>query len=195
MGRSIWWAALLGAVLVGHAGASAQVGEAAPLKLHMRSLDLSEFGPGRTGFLDITIERWSTDEERDRLRTAVAAKGPDGLLQVLQALRPRAGYIRSPGSIGWTLRFAHAYAAPDGGRRIVVAAERPLGRGERLNPRPITRYLFTLAEIRLDRDGRGEGTLVPAARVWWNQEQDVPEVAEYATLPVRLTSVTAQTRR
>jgi hypothetical protein len=195
MGRSIWWAALLGAVLAGHAGASANGGEPAPLKLHMRSLDLSEFGPGRTGFLDITIERWSTDEERDRLRTAMAAKGTDGLPEVLQALKPRAGYIRSPGSIGWTLRFAHAYAASDGGRRIVVAAERPLGSGERLNPRPITRYPVTLAEIRLDRYGRGEGTLVPAARVRWNQEQAVPEVTEYATLPVRLTSVTAQAWR
>src|SRR5262245_35864184 len=57
------------------------------------------------GTVEIVVERWSTDAERDRLLTTLAEQGPDKLLDTLQKL-PRAGYIRTPNSIGYDLHFA-----------------------------------------------------------------------------------------
>src|SRR4029078_3751356 len=54
-------------------------------------------GPAAAGSVEITIERWSSDAERDRLMTALLEKGPEKLLDELQRL-PRVGYIRTPNS-------------------------------------------------------------------------------------------------
>ena len=53
--------------------------------------------PG-AGTVDITIDRWSTDADRQRLTEALK-KGQDAMLDALRDL-PRIGYIRSPGTTG-----------------------------------------------------------------------------------------------
>jgi hypothetical protein len=60
-------------------------------------------GVGRPGLgtVDIVIERWSTDGERDRLVSVLKDKGPDALLSALQKM-PRVGHIRTPTSMGGT---------------------------------------------------------------------------------------------
>lgn len=50
-------------------------------------------------------------------------------------------------------------------------------------------YEFTLAEIRLGPDGRGEGKLVPAAKVAWDEATRTLVIEQYAIEPVRLTEV------
>ena len=182
-------AALLVAVAVGLPAVPASAGDRLPLTIRARSLDVSRSGPGREGYIEIGIERWSTGEERTRLRAVLAQEGTDGLLAELYRLRPRAGYVRSPGAVGWTARFAHQQPTADGGRRILVATERPVPHRERLNPTPITRYPFTLVEIELDRQGKGRGRLIPAARLSWNQGQGAFDVDAYHIEPVRLTDV------
>lgn len=57
---------------------------------------------GRTGAqtVEIVVNRWSTDTERDRLLSVLQEQGPDKLLDALQAV-PRLGYIRTPDSLGY----------------------------------------------------------------------------------------------
>jgi hypothetical protein len=50
-------------------------------------------------------------------------------------------------------------------------------------------YAFTLAEVRLGPDGKGEGKLVPAAKIEYDQESKTLEIENYNTEPVRLTQV------
>ena len=50
----------------------------------------------RAGTIDIVINRWSSDEERDRLLSALRESGTDGLLRALQKIKEPAGYIRTP---------------------------------------------------------------------------------------------------
>jgi hypothetical protein len=98
---------------------------------------------GRTGQIQITVNRWSTPTERAALITALLGKGPEGLLKVLQDTRP-VGRIRTPDSIGYDLHYAAQRPGPDGGRDIVFASDRPINFWEAVNrPRSID-YPFTI---------------------------------------------------
>src|SRR5919204_5770858 len=55
--------------------------------------------------LQIVIERWTSDAERDRLLSVLMDKGPTKLLDALKDA-PKVGYIRSTTSLGWDLHFA-----------------------------------------------------------------------------------------
>ena len=54
-------------------------------------------------------------------------------------------------------------------------------------------YQFTLIELHIDKNGKGEGKLVPAAKVSWDTKAKKIEIENYNALPVDLTSVTAKT--
>src|SRR5262245_6485458 len=60
---------------------------------------------GASGAIEIVVNRWSTDKERDTLMSVMLNSGPEKLLNVLQDL-PRTGYFRTPDSIGWDIHFA-----------------------------------------------------------------------------------------
>jgi hypothetical protein len=162
------------------------------LRLHAFAVDMSGTGRARAGTLDIAIERWSTDAERDALVAVLAEKGPDALLEALQKIKPRAGYIRSSTSLGWDIRFAREHSFGTGGRRVIVATDRPMSFWELRNQPRSVDYAFTLAEIRLTKDGKGEGKLVPAAKITWNKETRTIEIENYGIEPVRLTEVAVE---
>ncbi|MGE5277460.1 MAG: hypothetical protein ACM3SU_10735, partial [Acidobacteriota bacterium] len=56
----------------------------------------ASLGTGRASAVDITINRWSTDEEREMLLTTLQEFGPDKLLDALMKIRPPVGYMRTP---------------------------------------------------------------------------------------------------
>lgn len=159
------------------------------LRLTAFAIDVSGASRARAGTLEIVIERWSTDAERDRLRDTLTGRGSDALLDALREMRPRAGYIRTSTSLGWDIHFAREAALAGGGRRVIIATDRPMSFWE-LWARPRrAEYGFTLAEVRLPAEGKGEGKLVPAARVTWDEAARTVEIEDYAFEPVRLTEV------
>ena len=142
----------------------------------------------RAGTIDIVINRWSTDEERDQLLAALREGGTDGLLRALQKIKDPAGYIRTPSSIGYPLRFVRQTTMADGGRRIIIATDRYVSFLEATSqPRSID-YPFMLVDIRLGPDGKGTGKLMPLAKVT-ESEDHVVEIENYASEPVRLNEV------
>ena len=151
-------------------------------------------GTGKAGVIDIDVYRWSTDEEREALLTTLVEFGPDKLLAALEKIRPPVGYIRTPTALGYDLYYARDNPAPDGGRRIVLATNRRVSFREASNNTRSMQYQFTLIEIHLDPDGKGEGKLVPAAKVSWDRDAKRIEIENYSALPVDLTTVTAVKR-
>lgn len=177
-------------VAIAAAGAAAAVAAAEKPVLSLTAFAVDTAGPGRarTGTIDIVIERWSTDQERDRLRAVLMEKGSSALLSALQDVEPRAGFIRASTGLGWDIHFARQQPLPDGGRRVVIVTDRPMGFWELWQrPRSVD-YEFTVAEVRL-RDGKGEGRLATAARVTWNDVLRTVEIENYDQVPVRLTAV------
>jgi hypothetical protein len=78
---------------------------------------------GRSAPLEISITRWSTPEEVERLSSAFNDQGPDGLLRRLQQA-PRVGSWRTPGSLASDLRFAQQTPDKNGGWRVMLMTDR-----------------------------------------------------------------------
>ena len=176
-------------LLLGALAAQAGAPTGLPLKLDAIAINLSNVGrPGPT-WVHITIERWSTDEERDKLRDALIEKGPDALMEAVKNVKPRVGFISTGSSLGWDIRYSREHVLPTGARRVVIATDRPMRIWEVANGARSADYDFTLAEIHITPDGQGEGKLVPMAKIRYNKDQRAIEIENYSSEPVRLGEV------
>jgi len=165
-------------------------GQSAPETYTGFAINLNS-GPS-TATVDITIERWSTDAERDAL-LAVLAKEKDSYKaneQLLKALvkMPKAGRIRTPQTLAWDLHYAHQTPLEDGGRRIVVATDRPIGFREARNQSRSMDYPFTLVEIRLDDNDRGQGKILAGTRLLIDKNKHLV-LENYGQQPVRFNEI------
>jgi hypothetical protein len=146
---------------------------------------------GRSGTVEIVVNRWSSEAERTGLVETALDKGPEKLLNALQKL-PRVGYIKTPESVGWDLHYAHHVALPDGGEQIVIATDRPIGFWEASRqPRSID-YPFTVIEMHVNSDGEGQGTMSVATKVIADKEKQLITLENFSTSPVLLQSVKRQ---
>ena len=148
---------------------------------------------GNASVIDIAIYRWSTDQEREMLLTTLQEKGRDALIDALMKIRPRVGYMRTPNSIGYDLFYARNNPQPDGGRHIVIATNRRVAFNEARNNTRSMQYQLTAIEIHLDKDGKGEGKMQPAAKISWDAKDKKIELENYNALPIDLVNVTAKT--
>ena len=151
----------------------------------------NEFGTG-AGTVLIDINRWSTEAERSRLVDTLTKEGPRALLDALSEARP-VGTIRTPDSLAYDLRYAHQTPGEDGGRRIVIATDRPIGFWERWNQPRTIEYPFTVIQMQLDRDGMGSGTMSFATKI--RAAGSVIELENFGTSPMMLTRIEARRQR
>jgi hypothetical protein len=137
------------------------------------------------GTVLLRVDRWSSNAEREQLAQALQ-KGPDTLLRELQRVKP-VGRIRTPDTLGYDLRFAQQTPNEEGGRRVVLATDRPIGFWEATTrPRTID-YPFTVIQMEVGRDGVGKGTLSFATKVI--ARGNTIELENFATSPVMLTEI------
>src|SRR4051812_24740386 len=140
--------------------------------------DAKDAGP-----IEIVIARWSSDEDLQTLRAALADTAAGKTLPVFRQTRPEAGVLLIPGvqTLGERVRhrrslpfqFAREIVTP-AGRQIVVATDRHVGVGEApasnraigLDPtgslatrsyEATSESDFTLLDIRIGKDGKGVG--------------------------------------
>lgn len=140
------------------------------------------------GTVLISLDRWSTMADRDRLVRTLREQGPRAMLDALRDMRP-VGRIRTPDSLGYDLHYAQQMATDDGGRRIVIATDRPIGFWEAWNrPRSVD-YPFTVIQMNINREGRGTGTMSLATRI--RAYASIIELEDFASSPVMLTEILA----
>ena len=137
--------------------------------------------------LEIVIDRWSTTVERERLM-ATLGKGQRTTLEELQDL-PRVGYVRTPGSLGWSLHYAHETRGEDGGRRIFLATDRPISIAEAIDRPRTIEYPFTFIELQVNDAGEGQGSLSFATRLTASRDGRFVYLEHWDTPPIRLTQV------
>jgi len=167
---------------VGSAAAAPQ------LRLTAFAVNMSNIATGSNAVVDIVVDRWSTDEERQTLVSTFVEKGPDKLLDALQKLK-RVGFIKLPNTLGYDLQYAREFPLDEGGRKIIIATDRRIGfREAREQPRTID-YPFTLIEVRLRPDGTGEGKMSLATKITLNKKTNTVELENYSSEPVRLQNV------
>jgi hypothetical protein len=144
------------------------------------------------GTVLIDVTRWSTPEEARELADTLRQKGPQALLSILQDAQPT-GTIRTPDSLAYDLRFANRTPTPEGGSRIVLATDRPIGFWEARSGSRTLDYPFTVVQMEIGADGRGKGTLSVATRI--DEADDVIELENFASAPIMLTEVHAETSK
>lgn len=138
--------------------------------------------------VEMVINRWSTDAETNRLLSVLLEKGPEKLLDGLQDM-PRVGYIRTPDSIGYDLKWARRMPGEDGGEQVVMATDRYISFWEAANrPRTID-YPFTVIEVRISPDGEGEGKMSLFTKIAADKRKNTIVLEDYGTQPVQLKAV------
>jgi hypothetical protein len=167
-----------------------------PAQFVARAISVS--GPEDAGRIDIYVERWSTDEELDKLLRTLEEGRPSELLTVLEKQRVRAGVVLMPGVQAHgervrtrtpkNLQFAREIMTP-AGRRVILASDERLALGaSRLEARKEI-YEFSLMDIRFGPDGTGVGKVAAAGDVVYNPKTKMLELKDYDTKPVRLINV------
>lgn len=181
-------AAVLAVALSSALPAAQSNGSGLPEKFTAFAVDVSNTRTrAATSQVDISINRWSTDSERDRLLTAFRAKGQDALLSELQKL-PVVGYINTPGSLRYDLHFARQRPEAEGGRTIFLMTDRYINAWEAMNrPRRID-YPFTLIQLKVDKDGSGVGKASIATKITETKDGTI-ELEDFANVPVMLNEV------
>jgi hypothetical protein len=141
------------------------------------------------GRVIVRVTRWSTEAERGLLTRTLLKSGPHDLLDVLRDQKS-VGTIRTPDSLGYDLRYANQEPGEDGGRRIVIATDRPVSFWEAVNRPRTTDYPFTVIQMQIDKNGEGKGTMSYATKII--ARGNTIELENFSTAPVMLTEIRAK---
>jgi hypothetical protein len=125
---------------------------------------------GKDFDVKITIDRFSTAEDRAALKSAFDKGGHDALVKALSKMKS-VGRIRIPSTTGFPIAYAYSYPTPTG-RRIRFLTDRPTAFAEHWNMTRSRDYDVTGGEIEInDQDkNASRGVLYPAVRVRMNKE-------------------------
>ena len=171
-----------------------------PFSLRAFAVNMSNIGPGSAGVIEFKVEKWSTAAERDKVITTMVEKGPNELLNVLQDL-PSKGRMRFPNymgpdpsnwRLGWDIRYTWNTPLPEGGNRIILGLDRYMSFQEVRNQPRTVDYPFTLIEVHLNKDGKGQGKMAYATRITFDKDKKQVELENYSSEPVRLNEVTLE---
>jgi len=148
-------------------------------------------GPS-TATVDFTIERWSTDAERDQLLAILKEekdvyRANDKLLKALQKM-PKVGYIRTSTRLAWDLHYARQSALDEGGRRIVLGTDRPIAFAEARNNSRSMDYPFTIVEMQLDKDDKGAGKILAGTKLFIDKKNNLV-LEQWGQQPVRFNEI------
>lgn len=166
---------------------AAQLANNAPETFTAFAVNMNSGAPGRaTSTVDIRVQRYSTDAERDKLMDAFKSGGQERLLEVLQKL-PVVGYIRTPTSLRYDLHFARQVPNPEGGRKVILFTDRHLAMWEVVNSTRSVNYPFTLIQLEIGPDGKGVGKASVATKI--TQNDNVIELENFESQPVLLNNV------
>lgn len=138
---------------------------------------------GRSRTFTLIVNAYTPAGQVRELNEALKRGGQDELLNVLSKLE--AGRIQIGGGVGVTANAIIADRWGEGGMRLTVFYERNINFYELRAGARSSDYRIGYAEIFLDGRGRGQGTLIGAARVKL-KDGNTWEVEDFGTFPAKL---------
>ena len=138
---------------------------------------------GRTRQFTVTINRVTPPNQIRELTEALSNGGQDELLKVMSKMD--AGRIAIGTGVGVPAKVVMVDPWEDGGRKITVFYERWLQFFELRYGTRSRDYPIGYAEMYIDRNGRGQGMMIPAARVRL-KNNNTWEVEDFGTFPAKL---------
>ena len=144
---------------------------------------------GRSTSFTLTINGVTSDQDARRYVGILAEKGQDGLMSAVKDRK--LGTFALTGQVSRDVNVVRIHPM-ETGRKITILFERWLNLFEVRYGTRSEDYPFTYAEIYVDAEGKGEGTLIPAARVRFDKSEQGVEIENFGIYPARLSGIRAR---
>ena len=142
---------------------------------------------GRTATFTLTLTGRASRSQALRYADLLRREGQSALLKQLQGRDM--GTFAVEGQVGLTVNFAYVRETPEG-RRITILFERWLQPFELRYGTRSQDYPFSYMELSIDNRGRGNGTLIGAAKVYFDKDDPgTLNVENFSTYPLRVVNV------
>jgi hypothetical protein len=152
------------------------------------AVNMTNSATGNNSKVEMVVDRWSTEAEREALASMFVEQGTSGLLKMFQE-RTRIGYVRVAGRLGNDVAYARQVWHSDGSRRISLITARRLSFNEVDRDAPTVDYPFTFIELRLDAKDAGQGNMSVGAKIKLHQKDDLIEHEDFSAGTVFLRGV------
>jgi hypothetical protein len=139
-------------------------------------------------YVDIHIDKYSKDADRDTMINALKTGGYPALLTAVRGA-PAVGTV-TIGKEKYTIRWAREQRSGTNKRTISLVTDKPMyfvGGGD-VNAKPREGYELAVLQFDMDDAGVGQGTMAAAARVKPGGPNGIV-IDDYADQPIKLTSI------
>ena len=141
---------------------------------------------GKMFDVNIIIEQFSTQNDRKALIDAFTRSGQDGLVGVLEDMKPKGRVRFASGGVGNDVKYIIELPY-ENGRRFRLVTDRYLAFGELYQGTRSRDYSVGAIELILTPDGKGSGTVLPACRLTVDKKKQQIEIETYQN-PWKLTN-------
>jgi hypothetical protein len=135
--------------------------------------------------IDIQIDKYTTDQEIGEYIDLLKEKGQDQLRLKLEKVK--VGNIRPSASVGTELAIARVFETLEG-KVIRLLTARNMRFLELYHGGRSTDYPFTIVEIHLDKEGKGEGAIMGGAQISFSKEGKL-EIESFGNQYAKLVNV------
>src|SRR5246127_2794370 len=134
---------------------------------------------GKMYNINIMIQQFSTTEDRKTLIDAFKRSGQDGLVSVLEDMKPKGRIRFASGGVGNDIKYIIELPSEKGHRRIRLVTDRTLAFGELYQGTRSRDYSVGAMELDLTPDGKGSGTVLPACKLTVSKKKQQVEIETY----------------
>ena len=133
---------------------------------------------GKLVNVNIYIEQFSTVEDRSSLIEAFKKSGQDGMVKVLEDMKPKGRIRFASGGVGNDIKYIIELPS-DKARRLRLVTDRTLAFGELYQGTRSSDYTVGAIDLELTPDGKGSGTVLPACKLTVNKKTQQVEIETY----------------
>ena len=141
---------------------------------------------GKLANVNIHIEGFSTTEDRNSLINAFKKSGQDGMVRILEDMKPKGRIRFASGGVGNDIKYIMELPS-EKGRRLRLVTDRTLAFAELYQGTRSRDYTVGAIELELTPDGKGTGTVLPACKLRVNKKKQQVEIETYQN-PWKLTN-------
>lgn len=142
---------------------------------------------GQIANVNIYIEQYSTTEDRNSLISAFQKSGQDGMVKVLEDMKPKGRIRFASGGVGNDIKYIIELPS-EKGRRLRLVTDRTLAFAELYQGTRSRDYTVGAIELELTPDGKGSATVLPACKLTVNKKTQQVEIETYQN-PWKLSNI------
>lgn len=118
---------------------------------------------GKSTRLNMTVDRWASEEELAGFKKVLTEGGPDALYKVLRS--SAMGQVKTTESYVYAIYLAISVPT-EKGRTVRLVTERPVFTKEVVRDQDTLEYIYSYIELNLDKNGKGTGKMLGTAKIF-----------------------------